>query len=150
MKAVKVKKILAAVLAVALCTLIILPIALGYSPRDKVLKIYNVDEYIDPELLSDFEQYYEAVTGESIKVEYMTFPTNESMLNKIAGKKSDYDIVVPSDYMVEKMIRLDLLQPLYTTEQLSSLIKDEDAYAAWIITDSGATEWGTISTSTTR
>ena len=51
MKAVKVKKILAAVLAVALCALIILPIALGYSPRDKVLKIYNVDEYIDPELL---------------------------------------------------------------------------------------------------
>lgn len=132
MKAVKVKKILAAVLAVALCALIILPIALGYSPRDKVLKIYNVDEYIDPELLSDFEQYYEAVTGESIKVEYMTFPTNESMLNKIAGKKSDYDIVVPSDYMVEKMIRLDLLQSLYTTEQLSSLIKDEDAYATWI------------------
>ncbi|MDE6550139.1 MAG: extracellular solute-binding protein [Clostridia bacterium] len=132
MKAVKIKKIIAAIITIALCVLIILPIALAYSPRDKVLKIYNVDEYIDPELLSDFEQYYKAVTGESIKVEYMTFPTNESMLNKIAGKKSDYDIVVPSDYMVEKMIRLDLLQPLYTTEQLTSLIKDSDVYSEWI------------------
>ncbi|MDE5618289.1 MAG: hypothetical protein K2I79_02240, partial [Clostridia bacterium] len=128
----RIKKIIAAVAVIALCALIILPIALSYTPRSRVLKVYNVDEYIDPNLLDDFEEYYKAVTGKSIKVEYMTFPTNESMLNKIAGKKSDYDVVVPSDYMVEKMIRLNLLQPLYTTEQLMDSITDKDRYAEWI------------------
>lgn len=89
-------------------------IATGCTPRENTLKIYNWDEYIDESILEDFEDYYFQVTGEKVKVKYKVFKTNEIMLNKIAGKQSDYDLICPSDYMIEKMARLNLLKELQT------------------------------------
>ena len=61
-----------------------------------VVNMYNWGEYIDKEVLDEFTEE----TG--IKVNYETFVTNEDMYLKIKQGGSNYDIVVPSDYMIEK------------------------------------------------
>lgn len=68
--------------------------------------IYNWGEYIDPEVLDMFEEE----TG--IQVTYEEFETNEIMYPKIQSGAIAYDLVCPSDYMIQKMIQNDLLQPL--------------------------------------
>ena len=68
--------------------------------------IYNWGEYIDPEVLDMFEEE----TG--IQAIYEEFETNEIMYPKIQSGAIAYDLVCPSDYMIQKMIQNDLLQPL--------------------------------------
>ena len=68
--------------------------------------VYNWGEYIDPETIEQFEQE----TG--IKVIYDEFETNEIMYPKVEAGASKYDVVCPSDYMIQKMIENDLLQEL--------------------------------------
>ena len=70
------------------------------------LVIYNWGDYIDPELLKKFTEE----TG--IKVQYETFDSNEAMYTKIEQGGTTYDLAVPSDYMIDKMIKEDLLIPL--------------------------------------
>lgn len=65
--------------------------------------VFNWGEYIDPETLSMFEQE----TG--IKVVYEEFDTNETMYPKVEAGASAYDVICPSDYMIQKMIDNDLL-----------------------------------------
>lgn len=68
--------------------------------------VYNWGEYIDPEVLELFEEE----TG--IKVVYDEFETNETMYPKIEAGASQYDLVCPSDYMIDKMIQNGLLAEL--------------------------------------
>ena len=70
----------------------------------ETISVYNWGDYIDPDVIDVFE----AETG--IKVIYETFETNEDMYAKIAMGGSSYDVIIPSDYMVERMIREELLQ----------------------------------------
>lgn len=65
--------------------------------------VYNWGEYIDPEVLDIFEEE----TG--IKVVYDEFETNETMYPKVEAGAAQYDVVCPSDYMIDKMIENDLL-----------------------------------------
>ncbi len=65
--------------------------------------VYNWGEYIDPEVLTMFEEE----TG--IKVIYDEFETNEIMYPKVESGASVYDVICPSDYMIAKMIQNDLL-----------------------------------------
>ena len=65
----------------------------------ETISVYNWGDYIDPDVIDVFE----AETG--IKVIYETFETNEDMYAKIAMGGSSYDVIIPSDYMVERMIR---------------------------------------------
>lgn len=65
--------------------------------------VYNWGEYIDPEVLTMFEEE----TG--IDVVYEEFETNEIMYPKIQSGAIAYDVVCPSDYMVQRMIENDLL-----------------------------------------
>lgn len=74
-------------------------------PNGKVY-VYNWGEYIDPETLDMFEKE----TG--IQVIYDEFDTNETMYPKVEAGASNYDVVCPSDYMIQKMIDNDLLQEL--------------------------------------
>ena len=76
------------------------------SGEKQTLTIFNWGEYIDPDLIKKFE----AETG--IKVVYETFDSNEAMLTKIQSGSTPYDLVVPSDYMIKKMKKLDLLKKL--------------------------------------
>lgn len=67
------------------------------------LNVYNWMDYIDPEVIEDFEEEF------NVKVNYDTFATNEDMYVKIAKGGTSYDVVFPSDYMIERMINEDLL-----------------------------------------
>ena len=80
--------------------------------RDNILKVYNWADYIDEDLIVEFEEWYEEQTGEPVKIIYQTFDINETMLSKIELGHEDYDVVCPSDYIIERMLRRDLLLPL--------------------------------------
>ena len=80
--------------------------------RSQVLKVYNWADYIDEDLLDEFEQWYEEETGEKVEIIYQTFDINETMLSKIELGHEDYDVVCPSDYIIERMLKNDLLLPL--------------------------------------
>ena len=80
--------------------------------RAGILKVYNWADYIDEELIDEFEEWYEEETGESVEIIYQTFDINETMLSKIEFGQEDYDVVCPSDYIIERMLKKDLLLPL--------------------------------------
>lgn len=80
--------------------------------RSNVLKVYNWSDYIAEGVLDEFEQWYFEQTGEKVKVIYMTFDVNEAMLSKIEKGHEDYDVVCPSDYIIERMLDNRLLLPL--------------------------------------
>jgi len=80
--------------------------------RDHILKVYNWADYIDEDLIDEFEVWYEEQTGEPVKIIYQTFDINETMLSKIELGHEDYDVVCPSDYIIERMLKNDLLLPL--------------------------------------
>lgn len=74
-----------------------------------VLNVYNWGEYIDDEevdVISEFER----LTG--CDVNYTTFESNENMYSKLSGGGVSYDIIIPSDYMVERLMMEDMLLPL--------------------------------------
>lgn len=76
------------------------------SSAPKVLNFYNWSEYIEPEIYAMFEEE----TG--IQVVEDTFGSNEDLLAKLQSGATGYDVIVPSDYMVEIMVELDLLAEL--------------------------------------
>ena len=80
--------------------------------RSRILKVYNWADYIDEELLGEFEEWYLEQTGEEVEIIYQTFDINETMLSKIELGHEDYDVVCPSDYIIERMLRNDLLLPI--------------------------------------
>jgi spermidine/putrescine transport system substrate-binding protein len=77
----------------------------GYSGGN-ILTIYNWGDYIDPELITAFEE------ESGVKVIYETFESNEAMLTKISHGGNAFDIVIPSDYAINKMKEQGLLIPL--------------------------------------
>ena len=79
--------------------------AQGYS-GDDTLTVYNWGDYIDMDLIDQFEKE----TG--ITIIYETFDSNEAMMTKIQQGGTTYDIAVPSEYMIEKMKEEDLLVEL--------------------------------------
>ena len=85
-------------------------------PRDEQLKIYNWADYIDESLISEFEQWYHKQTGKKIHIVYQTFDINESMLTEIEVGHEDFDAVCPSEYIIERMLRHGLLQPIRKDE----------------------------------
>lgn len=80
--------------------------------RSHILKVYNWADYIDESVIPEFEQWYKEQTGEEVKVIYQLFDINEIMLSKIERGHDDYDVVCPSEYIIERMLRNDLLLPI--------------------------------------
>ncbi len=98
------KKVLSLILTV------IMMMSLGvcaFAQEDITLNVYNWGEYIDQEVLELFEAEYPHIT-----VNYTTYDSNESMYSKMISGAASYDIVIPSDYMVSKLIAEDLLYEL--------------------------------------
>lgn len=77
----------------------------GASDDREVLKVFNWGEYIDEAVLTQFEEEY------NCKIIYETFDSNESMYVKLQGG-NQYDVMFPSEYMIEKLIVEDLIQEL--------------------------------------
>ena len=121
------------------------------KPDIRTIKIYNWVDYIDESILDQFVDYFKELTGETITYVYDTFETNESMYNTVKTGKTDYDVICPSEYMIQKMIREDMLEKfdlenydlnLYQKNAslyLQNLFKDNklDSYAACYM-------WGTL------
>ena len=84
--------------------------------RQHTLKVYNWGDYIDEDLITEFEEWYKEQTGEEVTIIYQTFDINEVMLAKIENGMADFDVVCPSEYIIERMMRNELLQPILTPE----------------------------------
>ena len=82
------------------------------ADREHTLKIYNWADYIDESVLDDFKVWYKEQTGEEVEIIYQLFDINEIMLAKIEKGKEDFDVVCPSEYIIERMLRNDMLLPI--------------------------------------
>lgn len=71
-----------------------------------VLYVYNAAEYMDKSTITDFEKEYK------VRVEYSEFESNEDMYENIVANPGKYDVVIPSDYMIDRLIKEDRLAKL--------------------------------------
>lgn len=80
--------------------------------RGTVLNVYNWGEYISDgsEGSMDVNSEFEKLTG--IKVNYTNFDSNESLYSKLKSGGAQYDVIIPSDYMIERLKNEDMLLPL--------------------------------------
>lgn len=82
--------------------------------REGILKVYNWADYIGEGVLEDFQAYYKEQTGKEVRIVYQTFDINEIMLTKIEKGHEDFDVVCPSEYIIERMLHKGLLLPIDT------------------------------------
>lgn len=89
--------------------------ALADEEAEAVLRVYNWQDYIydgtdedgrkvDKSVMELWEEDYESRTGKKARIQYDTFETNETMLNTLRTGKTQYDLVCPSDYIIQKML----------------------------------------------
>ncbi len=117
------KRLMTALLALCMLTLCLAPsltgcAAEGGSGGVTTLYVYNWGEYISDgsegtlDVNEMFEEWYFQTFGERVKVNYSTYSSNESMYAKISSGSVGYDVIVPSDYMIERLIDEGLLAKL--------------------------------------
>lgn len=94
-------------LLIAVCILLGIFSVVAFAEEKIVLNVYNWGEYIEQATIDMFEEKYPY-----IDVNYTTFDSNESMYSKIVSGAASYDIVIPSEYMVSKLIQEDMLAEL--------------------------------------
>lgn len=104
------KKLLA-----ALCAVLLLAAALPVKARaaaKSVINVYNWGQYISDgsDGYLDVNKAFTEATG--IEVNYMTYDSNESLYTKLKTGGSSYDVIIPSDYMIARLIAEDMLLPL--------------------------------------
>lgn len=80
--------------------------------RSRILKIYNWGDYIDESILEEFPAWYKEQTGENVRIIYQVFDINEIMLTKVELGHEDFDLICPSEYIIERMLRKNLLLPI--------------------------------------
>lgn len=123
--------------------------------RSRILKIYNWADYIDEDVLAEFPEWYKEQTGEEIEIIYQVFDINEIMLTKIERGHEDFDVVCPSEYIIERMMRKDMLLPInrnfgdtpdyihnlapYIQDELNKMCMDERKVTDYAV----AYMWGT-------
>ena len=108
----------------------------------KVLNVFNAGEYIGEDVVSRFEKMY------NVKVNYDMFESNEMMYTKLLGGNS-YDVLVPSDYMIEQLIDEKMLQKV-NLDQMTNL-ENVDPFVWDMMTNSDPDHeygipyfWGTV------
>lgn len=119
-----------------------------FKGDDISINVYNWGEYISTgadEGTIDVNAEFEKLTG--IKVNYTNYATNEELYAKLKGGGTTYDVIIPSDYMISKMIKEKLIQPLdmenipnfrYIMDNYRNLAYDpENAYSV-------PYTWGTV------
>ena len=114
------KRIASLLLALLLLALPVLGlVSCDTSGSDTVtLYVYNWGEYISDgsegtlDVNEMFEGWYYETYGVRVEVNYSTYSSNESMYAKLSSGSVNYDVVVPSDYMIERMIAEDMLAEL--------------------------------------
>ncbi len=96
------KKLISALLLICLTVLPLASLA-----ADDVLNVYNWGEYIDKQVIYDFEKEF------NCRVNYSIFSSNEDMY--IKQKANSYDVMIPSDYMIERLLKEKRLQAIDKT-----------------------------------
>ena len=107
----------------------------------KTLYVYNWGEYISDgsegsyDTNAEFEKWYEKTYGEKVKVNYSTYASNEDMYAKLSAGAAAYDVVIPSDYMIARMITEGMLRKINKENvpnleyiNLGMLFGDENPY----------------------
>ena len=89
-----------------------LPLSAHAADREHTLKVYNWADYIDESLLDEFEVWYKEQTGEEVEIIYQLFDINEVMLAKLEKGHEDFDVVCPSEYIIDRMLANDMLLPI--------------------------------------
>lgn len=138
------KRFLAILFLVVLCapmTFLFSSCGEGGSGDIKTLYVYNWGEYISDgsegsyDTNAEFEKWYEKTYGEKVKVNYSTYASNEDMYAKLSAGAAAYDVVIPSDYMIARMITEGMLRkinkenvPNLEYVNLEMLFGDDDPY----------------------
>ncbi len=111
----------------------------SYKSGQKVyLNVYNWGEYISDgsedsyDTNLEFEKYFnehlsEKYGGIQIKVEYSTYPTNEDMYSKLKNSAVSYDVIIPSDYMIQKLREEGMLLA-FDTSSLSNYVNIDESF----------------------
>lgn len=111
----------------------------GCSKKTQEINVYNWGEYISDgaEDTMDVVAEFEALTG--IKVNYTTYASNEDLYAKLKSGGASYDVIIPSDYMIARLIKEGLVQKLdfnnipnysYISDEYKNLYFDpENAYS---------------------
>lgn len=99
--------------------LVILCVCLvAFRQQPLTLNVYNWGEYISDgsedtfDTVREFQSWYEETYGRPVQVNYSTFASNEDMYNKISSGAVNYDVIIPSDYMIARMREENMLLPL--------------------------------------
>lgn len=100
------KRIFSIAVVLALCLTLFAGCGGSGGGDGKVVNVYNWGEYIDESLLTQFEQE----TG--IKVNYRTYENNEQLYSVLKQGGANYDVVIPSDYMISRLIEEGMLEKL--------------------------------------
>jgi spermidine/putrescine transport system substrate-binding protein len=95
--------------------------ATGEVQLAEELSVYNWDDYIDEQILLDYEARY------GVRIIYDTYASNEDLLAKLQAGATGYDVIFPSDYMAGQMIELGLLAPI-DAEALPNFANIGEAY----------------------
>ncbi len=106
--------------ALLLCAVLLCAVCLTGCGKSEALtlNVYNWGEYISDgsegsfDTIREFEKWYEATYKQKLKVNYDTYASNEDMYAKLSSGAVSYDVVIPSDYMIARMIQEDMLLPL--------------------------------------
>lgn len=127
------KKLISLLLAVIILSACCVSAAAEELDTTITLNVYNWGEYIANGTDGSLDINAEFTRRTGIKVNYTTFDSNESLYSKLAGGGADYDIIIPSDYMISKLINEGMLAELnydnipnyqYVDEQFKDSVYD--------------------------
>ena len=107
------KRHISRLLLICLSVCLLAGVFTSCEKRDETLTlyVYNWGEYISDgsdesvDTNAEFEKYCKEELGITVKVNYSTFASNEIMYAKVSSGSTKYDVIIPSDYMIERMIK---------------------------------------------
>ncbi len=94
------------IILAVLITALAITMAACSSSDEQVVNVYNWGEYIDQSIFEDFTEE----TG--IEVNYLTYESNEQLYGVLKGGGASYDVIIPSDYMISRLIEEDMLEKI--------------------------------------
>ena len=157
----RVNRLIASLFAIVICVSAVLPLGgaakISESGGTMELNVYNAEEYISEyheewetfDIIEEFEKAATEKFGRKVKVNYSTFGTLENMYNELQltkkkGKNGEYtyayDLVCPSDYMIQRMINENMLETFdVTADEEGNIVYDSvenyNEYASGFIKD---------------
>ncbi len=112
------KRMLRYLLLIAAVLTLVVTLASCDGKDTITINVYNWGEYISDgsegtlDVNAAFEEYYYETYGQKVKVNYTTYASNEDMYAKLRSGSTGYDIVIPSEYMIQRMINEGMLEEL--------------------------------------